>query len=199
MNAVKKKRVKTIIKYTWPLYIGLGIVAVLLLRFIFSVAHRTPAYKTLTVFVSGEVIDAKKMTDDVTKKYESNELKEFSYVSANPNDYNYRTMLTASGYNYADILIIHASKLVELDTSSFALELSNELISSYYQGYSLYQQDGANYGIKVDKEKVKEYMTLPNEDCFMLLNAKSENLGEYSKKPNSAHNNALNLVKDWGM
>lgn len=199
MNAVKKSRIKTVIKYTWSLYIGLALVAVLLLRFIFSVVHRTPAYKTLTVFVSGEVIDAKKMTDDITKKYESNNLKEFSYVSANPNDYNYRTMLTSSGYNYADILIIHASKLEELNVSSFALELSNELLTTYYQGYALYQQDGNNYGIKLDKEKVKEYMTLPNEDCYMVFNAKSENLGEYSKKQNSAHNNALNLVKDWGM
>ena len=42
-------------------------------------------------------------------------------------------------------------------------------------------------------------MALPEEDCYMLLNYKSENLGQYSKKQNSEHDNALNLIKEWGM
>ena len=56
-----------------------------------------------------------------------------------------------------------------------------------------------NYGIKLDKEKVTDYMTLPSEECYMVLNGKSENTGEYSSKGIKEHNNALNVVKDWGM
>ena len=199
MNEVKKRRIKTVIKYTWPLYIIFGVIVVLLMNFIFSVTHRTPNYKRLTVFVSGKVIGAKKLSDDVLDKYENNELKSFSFVDSSPEDTNYHKMLTVSGYNYADVFIIHASKLESLNLSSFALDLSNELVSSFYQGYTLYQQDSVNYGVKLDKEKVKDYMALPNEDCYLLLNAISENLGIYSKSQNSKHDNALNLVKDWGM
>ena len=56
-----------------------------------------------------------------------------------------------------------------------------------------------NLGIKINKEKVSDYMTLPEEDCYMVLNAKSANTGDYSIKPVSEHDMALTLVKDWGM
>lgn len=199
MNAVRKARIKTVIKYTWPIYLVLGLIAVFLLYFIFSVVHRTPKYKTLTLFISGEFVDVDKLNDDVLDKYKDKELKQFSYISANPNENTFHTKLTTAGYNSADILIINASKLDSLKASSFALDLSNELIASYYQGYLLYQQDDVNYGVKVDKEKIKEYMVLPEEDCYMFLNYKSENLGQYSKKQNKDHDNALSLVKEWGM
>ena len=199
MNAVKKARVKTVIKYTWPIYLVLGVAAAFLLNFIFGVVHRTPKYKTLTLFISGEYTDIKKLDNDILDKYKDKELKQFSCISANPNESVYYTKLTTAGYNSADVLIINASKLDNLNASSFALDLSNELIVSYYQGYTLYQQDDVNYGVKIDKEKVKEYMALPEEDCYMLLNYKSENLGQYSKKQTSEHDNALNLIKEWGM
>ena len=54
--------------------------------------------------------------------------------------------------------------------------------------------------MKIDKNKVEQYMTLPNEDCYMFLNGKSQNLGKYSiYKPVAEHDMALNVVKDWGM
>ena len=37
-----------------------------------------------------------------------------------------------------------------------------------------------------------------DETIYMLLNAKSENMGEYGLNPDKSHNNALNLVKEWG-
>lgn len=199
MNAVRKTRLKTVIKYTWPLYLVLGLIAVFSLCFIFSVAHRTPAYKTLTLFIAGEYTDTNKLTNDMLEKYQEKELKNFSCVSANPNEGSFYTKLTTAGYNSADVLIINTSKLENLKVSSFALELPNELISTSYQGYTLYQQDDVNYGIKINKEKVKEYMSLPEEDCYMLFNYKSENLGQYSKSKVVEHDNALNLVKEWGM
>ena len=199
MNAVKKGRIKTVIKYTWPLYLVLGIIAVFSLIFIFSVAHRTPGYKTLTLFVAGEYTDSNKLTNDLLEKYKDKELKNVSCVSANPNEGSFYTKLTTAGYNSADVLIINTSKLENLKLSSFALELSNELIETSYQGYTLYQQDEMNYGVKLNKEKVKEYISLPDEDCYLLFNFRSENLGKYSKSQISEHDNALNLVKEWGM
>ena len=198
MNAVKKGRIKTVIKYTWPLYLVLGIIAVFSLIFIFSVAHRTPGYKTLTLFVAGEYTDSNKLTNDLLEKYKDKELKNVSCVSANPNEGSFYTKLTTAGYNSADVLIINTSKLENLKLSSFALELSNELIETSYQGYTLYQQDEMNYGVKLNKEKVKEYISLPDEDCYLLFNFRSENLGKYSKSQISEHDNALNLVKEWG-
>ena len=62
-------------------------------------------------------------------------------ISANPNEGSFYTKLTTAGYNSADVLIINTSKLENLKVSSFALELPNELISTSYQGYTLYQQD----------------------------------------------------------
>ena len=199
MNAVKKRRIKTVMMYTWPFYLVLGAIAVLLLGFIFGFVHRTPNYKKLTLLVSGEVIHAKELEKDLLERYKNQQLKAFSYFNANPNENNYYTIIEVNGVNSSDILIINSSKLEDLNLSSFALELSNELITAYYQGYTLYQQDEVSYGIKLDKDKVKQYMTLPDEDCYMLLNYQSENIGQYGKSKNAEHHNALDLVKEWGM
>ena len=199
MNELKKKRVVSVLKYTWPLYILSAVIIAILLNFIFGITHRTPAYQTLTIFVTGEVTDYKKLESDILKKYEDNELKSFSSISSRYDDSGYNTKLTVTGYNGSDVLIIPTSKLEKLVISAFAIELTNELISEYYSGYTLFKQDDINYGIKIDKEKVKEYMTLPEEDCYMLLNGISECIGEYSKTPNKEHDTALKLVKDWGI
>ena len=199
MNALKKARIKTMVKYTWPFYIISVIVIGMLLSFIFSVTHQLPGYKQLTIFVSGEVVDGSKFKNDLLEKYQDNELKSVTYIDAKPDNPNYNTKLTIAGYNTADILIIPVSKLESIDVVSFGLELNDELAANYYQGYDFFLEDSTKYGVKVDKEKVKQYISLPNEDCYMILSGKSENVGEYAKSKKKERNNALNVVKDWGM
>lgn len=200
MTELKKKRVKTVLKYTWPFYILGGIVAYLMMSAIFSITHPVPAYKTLTLFVSGEITNSDKLREDILSKYENNNLKSLSYIASRPTDSEYSTKLTVAGYSSADILIIPASKLENLNVSSFAINLQNKLISEYFGNYSFYSQDNDKYGVMIDKNKVNQYMALPAEDCYMFLNGRSQNLGEYSlKKPIKEHDNALNVVKEWGM
>ena len=199
MNALKKKRVATVMKYTWPFYIVVALVIGLLMHFVFRITHRTPTYKTLTLFVSGEVTNLDKLESDMMNKFKDKDLKSFSCISSRPDESGYNTKLTVAGYNSADVLIIPISKLDNLVVSAFALDMSDEMINSYYQGYTLYQQDNINYGVKIDKTKVSSYMTLPNEDCYMVFNGKSVNTGEYSASQIKEHDNALVVVKNWGM
>ncbi len=199
MNALKKTRIKTVMKYTWPFYLISGVLIVILLNIIFGIVHKIPAYKSLTIFVSGEVTDSKTLKNDLLEAYKDKDLKNISTISAKVSDNQYNTKLTIPGYNSADILILPLSKIENLDVSYFALDLKDELITSFYSGYTFYSQKEVKYGIKVNKEIVKSYMALPNEDCYMFLNGGSENLGEYSNKPNKEHDLALHLVKRWGM
>ena len=199
MNALKKTRIKTVMKYTWPFYLISGVLIVILLNIIFGIVYKIPAYKSLTIFVSGEVTDSKALKNDLLEAYKDKDLKNISTISAKVSDNQYNTKLTIPGYNSADILILPLSKIDSLDASYFALDLKDELITSFYSGYTFYSQKEVKYGIKVNKEIVKSYMTLPNEDCYMFLNGGSENLGEYSNKPNKEHDLALHLVKRWGM
>ena len=199
MNALKKTRIKTVMKYTWPFYLISGVLIVILLNIIFGIVHKIPAYKSLTIFVSGEVTDSKALKNDLLEAYKDKDLKNISTISAKVSDNQYNTKLTIPGYNSADILILPLSKIDSLDASYFALDLKDELITSFYSGYTFYSQKEVKYGIKVNKEIVKSYMALPNEDCYMFLNGGSENLGEYANKPNKEHDLALHLVKRWGM
>lgn len=199
MNDVEKKQLKTTFKYTWPIYLVSALIVVFTLNLVFSIVHRTPNYKSLTLFVSGEVKDSKKLENDMLERFKDNELKSFSYIASRPTDAEYDTKLSVPGYNTADVLIIPTSKLDSVNVSAFALELSDELVNSYYVGYTLYAQEGTNYGIKISQEKVKDYINLPSEDCYLVLSGKSENTGVYSPKQIKEHDNALNLVKDWGM
>ena len=74
-----------------------------------------------------------------------------------------------------------------------------KLIESYYSSSELYTQNHIKYGVKIDEDKVKDYMDLSTTDCYMILNGKSQNLGEYSiKNASKDHNMALTLLKDWG-
>lgn len=198
MNELKKSRIKNVMKYTWLIYLISAVLIGLLLNVIFGIVHKLPAYKTLTIFVSGEVIDSKGLEKDLITKYQDKELKSVTTISAKPNEGHYNTKLTVPGYSSADVLIIPESKLNNLDIGYFALDLKNELITSFYSGYTLYQQKEVNYGIKINKELVKSYMNLPDEDCYMFLNGGSQNIGEYANKPNKDHDLALQLAKDWG-
>ena len=199
MTDIKKARIKTNMRYSWPIYIVSAILIGLLMTFIFSLVHKLPAYKTLTIFVSGEVTDSKNLEKDLIKTYQDKELKSVTTISAKPDEGHYNTKLTVPGYSSADILIIPTSKLENLDIGYFALDLKDELITSFYSGYTLYSQKEVNYGIKLNKELVKPYMSLPNEDCYMFLNGGSQNIGEYANKPNKDHDLALQLAKQWGM
>ena len=199
MTELKKARIKNNMRYAWPAYLVSAILIGFLLSFIFSVVHKLPAYKTLTIFVSGEVTDSKSLEKNLINQYHDKELKSVSTISAKPNEGHYNTKLTVPGYSSADILIIPTSKLDNLDIGYFALDLKDELITSFYSGYTLYKQKEVNYGIKINKELVKSYMNLPNEDCYMFLNGGSQNIGEYANKSNKDHDLALQLTKKWGM
>ena len=61
MNELKKSRIKTVFKYSWPFYLISAVLTVFGLYFVFSIIHKTPAYKTLTLFASGEVTEPKKL------------------------------------------------------------------------------------------------------------------------------------------
>ena len=199
MNSIKKNRIKNNMRYMWPVYLVSAVVIAIILNVIFGIVHKLPAYKTLTIFVSGEVTDSKGLQKDLLEKYQDKELKSVTTISAKPNEGHYSTKLTVPGYSSADVLIIPISKLNNLDIGYFALDLKDELITSFYSGYTLYSQKEVNYGIKINKELVKSYMNLPNEDCYMFLNGGSQNIGEYANKPNKDHDLALQLVKDWGI
>ena len=198
MNEIKKRRMKVTMKYTWPLYLIFGVVIGLGLFLTFKVTHKTPLYKTLTLFVSGEVKDSKGLRNSLLESYKEYDLKSVSCISSNPSDVNYNSKLSIPGYNSADVLIIPVSKLDTIVVSAFGLSLDDTIVNNYYSGYSFYSQEEIRYGIKLDKEKVSNYFSLPNEDLYMILNAKSINIGEYSTKPNKDHDMALKLVKDWG-
>ena len=165
--------------------------------FTFKVTHKEPAYKTITLFVSGEVKDEKKLKDDVVSKYQDRGLKSLSYIEADPQDGYYYTKLTVPGFNSADILIIPSSYLEKFKISDIAIEFDENLIN-YYEGCTFYSQENVKYGVKIDTSKVNEYMTLA-DDCYMFLNVNSGNIGEYIKKPNKEHDTALRIVKDWGI
>ena len=137
MNDLKKKRVKSVLKYTWPFYIVIGFGAYILMGFIYKVAHPIPKYKTLTLFVSGEVTDAKKLNDDMVAKFEDKQIKSFSCISSSIYDTHYLTKLTVAGYSSADVLIIPTSKIEGISNpGTFAISLQDELVNSLYQGYT---------------------------------------------------------------
>lgn len=199
MTDAKKRSIKTVMKYTWPLYIISAVLVALLLDFIFGIVHKLPAYKQLTLFISGEVTDSKKLEKDLVELYQDKEIKTVTTISAQVSDSAYDTKLTVAGYSSADILIIPISRLEELDIKRVGLDLTEEVIASYYSSNDIYKQNEMGYGIKLNKEMVKEYMSLPEEDCYMILNGASENLGQYSKSQIMEHDVALLLAQKWGM
>ena len=198
MNNLRKKRILTTLKYTWPFYIVSSLLIILLMNSIFSFVQRLPAYQTLTIFISGEVTDSKNLKQELLDKYKDKELKSVSLISSKIDDSSYQTKLSIQGYNSSDILIIPLSICKKINVSSFSLELTDELINKYYSTYHFYSQADEHYGIKLNNEVVNQYIALPDEDCYLFLNGKSENLGEYSTKGRVEHDIVINLAKDWG-
>ena len=73
MTELKKARIKNNMRYAWPAYLVSALLIGFLLSFIFSVVHKLPAYKTLTIFVSGEVTDSKNLEKDLINQYQDKE------------------------------------------------------------------------------------------------------------------------------
>ena len=200
MNTLKEKRMKSVLKYTWPLYIIAVVVVYVVMSVIFNVAHPIPTYKSLTLFVTGEIQEREQLSKDVFAKFQEKQIRNFSCIASLRTDRDYSTRLKVAGYNSADVLILPNSVIEDVSNpASFALNLNDQLINSFYQGYSFYKRDAANYGVKIDKDKVAKYMTLPDEDCYMFLNGASKNLGDYGLNPVTEHDMALQIVKEWGM
>ena len=198
MTALKRERIKSVLKYTWPFYIVSAVLTAILLSFIFKIAHPVPEHKTLTLFVTGEAINPAKLREDLLTEFKEKELKTVSCISSKPDSGDFNHKLTIAGYSSADVLILTETKLNNIVVSDFALPLEDELLN-LYQGYSLYTKDDVKYGIKLNKEVVKEYFILPNEDCYLVFNGKSVNTGKYSITSIAEHDNALTLVKNWGI
>ena len=129
MNQFQKERIVNHIRYAWPAYVISGLLIAGGLSLVFSIVHKLPEYKTLTIFVSGEVTDAKALKEDLLTRYQDKELKSVSTISANPNEGHYNTKLTIPGYSSADVLIIPVSKLENLDASYFAINLTAIVIT----------------------------------------------------------------------
>ena len=198
MNTLKKQRMSSVLRYTWPFYIVSAALVVVFINFIFNIAHPVPDYKTLTLFVTGEAINPDKLRKDLLSEFEEKELKTVSCISSKPNAGDFNHKLTIAGYSSADIFILTETKLNSIIVSDFALPLEDELLN-LYSGYSVYTKDDVSYGIKLNKEVVKEYFTLPEEECYLVFNGKSVNTGKYSPDSIEEHDNALTLVKNWGI
>ncbi len=199
MNALQKRRVKTVLKYTWPLYLVTALVLGFGLNFIFGITHRMPLYKQITMFISGVNKNADQLEKDMLEKYKDRDLKSFSSIISNPENNEYVAKLTVPGYSTADILIIPDSVMKTLAASYFAINISDTMYHTYFEGYETYAQSEVNYGIVLDKEKAQEYVYLPNETCYLFLSGNSANLGEYTlKEPNKEHDTALRIVQEWG-
>ena len=198
MTALKKQRIVSVLKYTWPFYIVSAVLVVVLLGVLFGIAHPVPDYKTLTLFVTGEAVNPAKLREDLLSEFKEKELKTVSCISSKPDSGDFNHKLTIAGYASADVFILTETKLNSITVSDFALELEDELLN-LYQGYSVFAKDDVKYGIKLNKEVVKEYFSLPEEDCYLVFNGKSVNTGKYSTTSITEHDNALTLVKNWGI
>ena len=202
MTSLKKQRIKTVMKYTWPFYIVSAIIIAILLSIIFNVAHPLAAYKKLTIFVSGQVIDSKKLEDDLTTKYQDKELKSVETISVLETDPTFSTKLTVAGYSSADIIIVSQSEMANRSPSIYGLELDDEILNSYFNDLVVYTEEieGKEVGLAIllDKDIVKDYITLGEGSYYMVLNANSENLGQYSNSQIKEHDLALKVVQDWG-
>ena len=199
MNALQKRRVKTVLKYTWPIYLVTALVIGFGLNFIFGITHRMPKYQQMTMFISGVDKDSEKLEKDMLEKYKDRELKSFTSIISNPENSEYVAKLTVPGYSTADILIIPENVMNTLAASYFALEISDTLYQQYFDGLETYSQSEVKYGIVLDKEKAQEYVYLPSETCYLFLNGNSASLGQYTlNEPNIEHDTALRIVKEWG-
>ena len=200
MNELQKRRVKTVLKYTWPIYLVSAVAVGFGLRFIFGLTHKMPRHQQLTIFLSGIAKDEDQLSKDILDKYQDRELKSFHSIIANPEEgKSYFEKLTVPGYATADILIIPDSVMKTLNAGYFSLEISPSLINEYFSSLETYSQDEKVYGVTLDKEKAQEYVYLPNETCYLFLNGNSANLGEYTlKDANKEHDTALRIVQEWG-
>lgn len=197
MNKKTEKRFHRALRYDWPLYLVLPVVAGFVISYLFSVVHEPAAYEKLNVFVASNSLESTAFCQDLKDKFSSSGLKKASTVQSNPSDAVFLQKLSVVGYGGSDLFLLPESVLAKCQPEDAFLPLSDSFKTSHVTETDpvYYLSDGVAFALRVKKKGeaswLSEYVGFLDEDYYLALNTMSKNLGDYGIYDNPSYDLAI--------
>lgn len=200
MKKEKNKEFARAFAYEWPLYLVLPLIGGLTVSYLLRVRHLPSANEKLNLFVASSSSQSNQLADNITSFLKEKGLKETTISQANPNDSIFLTKLSVVGYQGADLFLLPYSVLKDINADDYLLRIDENLKAKYLSqtAYEYYTSEGYTYGVKLKKAGqeswLSTYIGFLEEDYYLSLNVKSQNVGSYGLYDNPSYDLALQAM-----
>ncbi|MCI2069094.1 MAG: hypothetical protein LKJ88_05915 [Bacilli bacterium] len=200
MKKDKNKEFARAFAYEWPLYIVLPLIGGLTISYLLRVRHLPAPYEKLNLFVAASKSESEALSKNITLTFKEEGLKETTISQANPADSIFLTKLSVVGYQGADLFLLPYSVLKDIKADDYLLRISDELKAKYLPSGTndFYTQDGYTFGVKLKSANqtnwLTTYISFLEEDYYLSLNVKSQNIGSYGLYDNPNYDLALKTM-----
>jgi len=197
MNKDTEKRFNRALRYDWPLYLVLPVVASLAISYLFSVVHEPAAYEKLNVFVASNSLESAAFCQNLQNKFSPSGLKKASTVQSNPSDAVFPQKLSVVGYGGSDLFLLPESVLAKCKPEEAFLPFSERFKTSHVTEAEprYYLSNDIAFALRVKKKGedswLGEYIGFLDEDYYLALNTTSKNLADYGIYDNPSYDLAI--------
>ena len=201
MQLFNKSAIKKTFVHTWYIYPLLAGLVTVIWLWAFYAYHQPTKHQTLSLFFSAKV-KSLKFVDQIQKKYSEENLREVSVSGLLPEAKGYYDKLEIA-FNECDLLILDKVTISEYEGHYDLVfyRITDEVIENYVEGEHEYytftdsEENTYKYGIKVDKERLSNYMDFHElRDYYICVCKSSVNCGSLKNKSNAKYDNALTFM-----
>lgn len=196
MQLFNKSSAKKIFAHTWYLYpVGAAILSVIWI-WAFPTYHQPTKHQTISIFFAAEIKNDS-FLKDIQSNYEKEKLREVTPSYCLPSTTVFGQKMKIAN-NYSDILVLNETTLAKFDSQDNELfvEISSNMKNSYFANSECYSNGTKDYGILLkNKDKLEKYMTMENENYYLVFASASTNLGSFNSPENEYYDNALTFAQ----
>ena len=194
------KQFKKSFSYTWYMYLIAIILPPIVFPLSYSFMHRPKDYEKLVVFLPWDV-ENKNAKNELFNDLKDTGIRSCEIVSCDISEDEaiFNDKFSVVGVNRCDLIVLPEEKLSPLGAFLVGLELNSDVKEKCkIENENLYKhpEEEKYYAVELPNEsEIFKFGTKKNDvNYYAFLNAKSVNIGEYSKK--SPHSeNAFEFMK----
>lgn len=162
----------------WYLFAGWAFVAIVALMLIFGYKTAYKPEEQITMFVTANEVKNERLNEhlnEVKPEYLSRIKLDYCDVPDNETIYNVNWMqATALG---TDIYILPESKISAEACSAYFMSLTSEFYNKNFTGCETYVAEENVYGLKIDKENLKNYLGFADENYYLCFGRHCVHMG----------------------
>lgn len=198
MSNVTKRAVAQSLRNYWWIYLVVAVLLCSAWLYAFYLKDKIRDNERLQIFVAGEISD-RDLERRAEKYFAKDGILDVNLYVLSPDFKGFDVGFSAQGFLNSDLLILPQSLVEKYSAYAFALDG----IVTLPDDVETYSIDGKIYAVKVGRVNPEGYTPLygfgwideKDEDMYVLLSPKSQNIGKLNPDGNANDKHALQLLQ----